>query len=308
MLRWWTLAQDFHTWLSRANGREIAPGISLKFESDEMGGFPFRLDTVINKISLEAKCARTALSWHAERFAIHRLTYGRDQAIFEAAGVQTVTWIDARGATHRFAFTPGSMRASAILSGRALARFDFDIEGFGSHDVSGERAQLHFRRSALGNALDVAASADALRLASGAGISRFDLAGILEPADSLSPLLAGGGPWCTSAEAWRRRGGAFHVDTFNVAWDGMSALGAGRFMLDALHRPAGALRLKVAHSDHFSVSAGSNILDALARLAHSSSGAGTVADVGARFGNGVVRFGRPSSGETANAGVLGALY
>jgi len=47
------------------------------------GRISFRVDTVLSGVALEAKCVRASVSWRAERFAIHGLTYGRVQEIFE---------------------------------------------------------------------------------------------------------------------------------------------------------------------------------------------------------------------------------
>jgi len=123
MLRWWTVADAFESWLLHANGREIAPGIRLRFASEEMGGFPFRVDTVLSGRRARGE-VRARIGFLARRrFAIHGLTYGRVQEIFEAGGVQTLSWTMPGGAAGRLVFTPGSLRASAILAEGALARF-----------------------------------------------------------------------------------------------------------------------------------------------------------------------------------------
>ena len=96
MLRWREVAHEWETKLLAANGgREIAPGVTLHFASEEIEGFPFNLDAVLVHMVLAVQSTRGPLSLKSERFAIHALTYGQEQQIFEAAGTQTVSWTDA---------------------------------------------------------------------------------------------------------------------------------------------------------------------------------------------------------------------
>src|SRR5438477_11518857 len=144
MLRWRQVADQWETELPPANrGHEITPGVSLHFDSEAIGGFPFNLDVVLVHMVLAVQSTRGPISLESERFAIHALTYGRAQQIFEAAGTQTVSWTDAEGATHRFVFVPGSLRASAIERDGQLARFDLDLDEFGSRALAAARAQFH---------------------------------------------------------------------------------------------------------------------------------------------------------------------
>ena len=315
MLRWWAVAGAFESWLLHANGREIAPGVRLRFASEEMGGFPFRVDTVLNEVALEATCARALVSWRAEHFAIHSLTYGRTQKIFEAGGTQFLSWTDSDGATRRFAFTPGSLRASAIFLDGALARFDLDAAGFGSRDISGARAQLHVRRAPQGDAIDIVVSAEALRFTPelqarlGAEIPHMLIEGRIVPAAPFSQLLSGRDQWCAAAEKWRDNAGAFRLDHFDVAWGKTSAEGSGRLTLDSRHRPEGVLQLKVTRADKIVVFGKpqlSNALGRLARAAHATDGAPFEAF--ATLANGAVTVRRDRQPDVESAGSIDALY
>lgn len=315
MLRWWVVADAFESWLLHANGREIAPGIRLRFASEEMSGFPFRVDTVLSGVALEAKCARASLSWRAGRFAIHSLTYGRVQKIFEAAGLQTLTWTMPGGAVDGFAFTPGSLRASTILSEGTLARLDLDLAGFGSREISGARAQLHLRRAPSRDMIDIAVSAESLRLAPelqagfGPQIAHMVLEGRIAPATPFSPFLSGRDPWCAAMDKWRGSAGSFRVDRLDMEWGKTSAEGSGRLTLDDLHRPQGTLQLKVAHAEQLSAStAGASHLSvALDRLAHATA---TPLEASAAIDHGIVtlRQSRKPHAESANVGSIGAVY
>jgi hypothetical protein len=197
MLRWRQVADRWETELLSANhGREIAPGVSLHFDSEDIGGFPFNLDVRLNRMVLAVRSTRGPISLASERFAIHALTYGRAQQIFEAAGTQTVSWTDAEGRAHRFVLLPGSLRASAIEREGRLARFDLDLNEFRSPALTGGRAQFHLRRTPDHDALDVVVRADDLRgKSSDAVLPRVTIAGRIVPAKSLSSLLSAHDEW-----------------------------------------------------------------------------------------------------------------
>ena len=91
MIRWRDVAHKWETKLLAANsGSEIAPGVTLHFASEEIGGFPFNVDVVLNHLAIAMQSTRGPISLASERFAIHSLTYGRAQQVMEAAGLQTI--------------------------------------------------------------------------------------------------------------------------------------------------------------------------------------------------------------------------
>lgn len=250
-LRWQAVAGGLENWLRQHNGHEIAPGVTLYFASESVGGFPFNVDEVLTNVTFQVKSARTSGSWHTDAFAIHELTFGRDQQIYEAAGGQTVSWTDAKGGAHHLAFVPGSLRASTILSRGQLARFDLDINGIGSRQISGARLQLHFRKAPDRDATEFAMTAEQLRLAPalqagfGADLWRAEIEGSLVPSAPFAALFAGHEAWDRALDAWRRSEGAFHLDSLAVAWDGVHIHASGRLGLDDEHRLQGTLELNL---------------------------------------------------------------
>jgi hypothetical protein len=248
-LRWHGVAGGLESWLRQHNGREIAPGVTLHFASETVSGFPFNVDVVLRDVAFQVKSARTSGRWHTEAFAIHELIIGRAQQIYEAAGTQTVSWKDAEGGAHHLAFIPGSLRASAILSHGRLVRFDLDINGIGSREISGARMQLHFRKAPYKDAIDIAASADDLRLAPalqagfGANLRRVDIEGSVSPSAPFAALFEGREAWDRSLDAWRRSKGKFHPDSLELDWNGVQLHASGKLGLDDAHRPQGMLSL-----------------------------------------------------------------
>jgi hypothetical protein len=127
MANWWIKASALAAKLDAVNGHEIMPGVRLSFAEKRLAGFPFRMDTILKNLRVEVAEMGGPIVWTSERFAMHALTYGRVQVIIEAAGRQTLSWHDAHGGAHIFAFLPGTFRASALLQQSKLIRFDGEI-------------------------------------------------------------------------------------------------------------------------------------------------------------------------------------
>jgi len=274
MLRWQNVADDLANRLLQANqGREIASGVTLHFASEKIGGFPFNVDAVLDRLTLEVKSTRGPLAWHAEHFAMHALTFGRPLEIFEAAGWQSLSWTAADGTSHRFAFVPGSLRGSAISSKGRLTRFDLDLVGIGSQELAGARMQLHLRQEPGGGAIDVAISADTLHLAPslragfGADIPRLAIEGRFVPATRFGALLSGEEEWPSAMEQWRLHAGTFALDRFEMEWGGTEFQGSGRLSLDTMHRLLGRLALRISGAEKFPGADGrERLADAIGRL------------------------------------------
>ena len=252
MLRWQEVADSLKSRLLHADGREIAPGVVMHFSSEAVGGFPFNVDAVLTDVTLDVNCTHGRLAWRADHFAIHELTFGRTQEIFEAAGRQELSWTDTRGLAHRFTFVPGSLRASAIASGGRLVRFDLDIDGISSGDLWGARTQLHLRQASDHDAIDVALSAEALHLSPvlQAGfesyIDHLRIAGTLSHAAVFSRLRAGHDEWRTALEKWRKSNGTLRLDQIEIRFGKIAAVGNGNLGIDPMHRPNGILALRIA--------------------------------------------------------------
>jgi hypothetical protein len=254
MLRWRQLATDWEAKLLAANrGREIAPGLTLHFASQEIGGFPFNLDVVLGKFALAVQSTRGPLALQSEQFAIHTLTYGRAQQIFEAAGMQTLTWTDVAGEAHRFVFVPGTMRASAIEKDGRLVRFDLDVNSIGSRALTGGRAQFHIRTAADHDVLDFAIGADDLRVRSrGAVFPHVNIEGRIMPAAPLYSLLSGHDEWRKALGDWRTAGGALRLDNLAFEWGASHLTAIGALAIDKDHRLSGELTMQLSGAQQWS--------------------------------------------------------
>ena len=205
---WWIKASALADRLAAVNGREVMPGVTLAFAAKKIGGFPFNLDTELREFSVAVATPNGPTRWSSEKFALHALTYGRDETIFEAAGRQRLEWTQQDGTRRILDFVVGALRASAIVRSGSLSRFDLDLVGFGSKAFTARRLQFHARRNNA-NTLDVLATADGVTACS-RHVART--ATTITKLNALVPLLSGSQAYPAAATAWRNAGGAAKAD------------------------------------------------------------------------------------------------
>jgi hypothetical protein len=208
-VRWWVLASAWSDRLAAMNGHEVMPGVTLHFAGRQIAGFPFTLETRLDNVTLAIATPAGQTRWLSEKLALHRLTYGRDETIFEAAGRQTLEWTGANG-SHVLPFAVGSLRASAIRKHGELVRFDLDLVGFGSEAFTAQRLQFHAK--ADGDSILFLDEADGLfTKRSCIKDSHLRYEATLTAAKALDPLLAGSVPYQAGLAAWRSAGGTIHA-------------------------------------------------------------------------------------------------
>ncbi len=245
-VQWWRAAGALERRLDAMRTQEAMPGVTLRYKSLSVGGFPFNIDAVLEDVRVGVATPRGPVTWRTEHFALHALTYGRDETIFEAAGHQELDW----GRGRRLAFESGSLHASAVRDAGGLARFDLDLVAFGSRAFTASRLQLHLRRGA--DALDLAASADDLRLAPalagalGGHVKLIRLLGSVSAPRAFDGLRAGRADWDSTLAAWRSGGGALDLEPLEIASDTLDLMGQGAVGLDAANRPVGLIDFKIA--------------------------------------------------------------
>ena len=233
MAHWWVVAGALERKLDAINGHEAAPGITLSFAGKSVSGFPFNLDIVFTDFAIAGQGAHGPFRWSTEKFALHRLTYGRLQDIYEAAGNQTLSWTDGGGRTHALSFLPGSLRASAIADAQGLLRFDLDVMTASGHDSTGTlftavRSQLHLRRDPKADAVDIQVSGDDIKTQGniaglfGDHISHIALYATLTKGASFAPLLAGTATWPAASADWRAKGGQVVLGPVDIHSAGVS--------------------------------------------------------------------------------------
>lgn len=210
MAYWWMVAGALDKKLDGLNGHAALPGITISYAAKTISGFPFNIDIVFTGFKIAGAGAHGPFAWSTEKFALHRLTYGRAQDIYEAAGRQALSWTDGAGHSRHIDFLPGALRASAITDDKGLARFDLDIADASGQD-GGEafavvRAQFHMRRDPARDGLDVMVGMDDAKQGEVHIRSLSDYRTLI-PGKPFAALLAGHQSWPGAAAAWRETGG-----------------------------------------------------------------------------------------------------
>ena len=248
---WFVQSAAFARKLDALNGHEIAPGITLHFQQKSMGGFPFRLDTELDGLRVTIATSHGPAEWDAEHFAMHSLTYGRTQYVFEAAGQQVIRLHKDSGALRTYHFLPGLLRGSMIGHGGELGQFDLEALAVDSGDISASQVQFHLRKDPKIDGVDIVAFgngvhiAQALHPAFGPDVKSFRVEAMVSPGSSFDGLLKGHKDWRAAAEDWRARHGGVLVKNLQLEWNAMTIAGKGALTVDGLHRPMGALHVSV---------------------------------------------------------------
>jgi len=206
MIYWHLAASAFEKKLAALKGHEAIPGVTINWTSVEVGGFPFRLDASFTNFRVQGAGAHGPFAWGSEKFALHALTYGRRQVVYEAAGKQDVRWTWSDGKMQQAFFLPGTMRGSSILDARGLSRFDLDVVDLAGNSFAIGRLQFHMRRNPDGRDLDLMLRTDGLAM-DGVKLGNLQLYVSLSRADLLMTLLRGEASWPDAAQDWRAQGG-----------------------------------------------------------------------------------------------------
>jgi hypothetical protein len=262
MTNWWFKATALAARLEAINGHEIMPGVRISFAEKRLSGFPFRMDTILKNLRVEMAEVGGPVVWTSDGFAMHTLAYGQVQAILEAGGRQTVSWRDANGGAHSFAFLPGTFRASALLQQGELIRFDSEIVDLDGAEFRAANAQLHAR--AMGNGLDIYFKMQNARVSGGYArslgpdITSLVASGHMTRGSALEALRRGTQAPEAALENWRQADGTIVVSELSIAKRASVSSFAGKLRLDDSHDLAGTLHAKDGSTLQF---AGNRLLE-----------------------------------------------
>jgi hypothetical protein len=233
MTHWWLLARALDRKLIALNGQEAAPGVQLSYTSKTISGFPFNIDVVFTGFVAEGQGAHGPFRWTTEKFALHRLVFGRIQDLYEAAGQQTLSWTDGGGKSHALKFLPGSLRASAIGDDNGLARFDLEMIAASGTDSDGASfssadSQLHLRRDIKADTLDVMLRGDDIKSAApiaglfGNRIKTLRIYATLTRGSAFTRLLAGRQSAAEASADWQAKGGQAQIGPVTIQSSGLN--------------------------------------------------------------------------------------
>ena len=147
--------------------------------------------------------------------------------------------------------TPQVARASALLDGGRLTRFDVDLVGVDQKEATLDappgRTAISAARSCISAPIPTTPSTprctiDNARIGPGwqpplgSDLSLFLASGKLTQAQALMPLRHGKDSFFAAAERWRLAKGTLSLTEFEFRWGGVSATATGRMTFDELHR------------------------------------------------------------------------
>jgi hypothetical protein len=243
--------------LDSANGSEILRGIVFTFAEKSVGGFPFRINAVLSGVTFTDRRPDGETAWRTEQLAIHKLAYRNNLYVLELAGLQSISLPAQPGQALRILHvTPAQARASVLLQGGRLARFDLDVLEPEAKDAraapdqqrtfSAARAQLHLL-ARPDNTIDVAARIEngtigqGYRPRLGSALPMADLRGKVVQGASFE-MLGQGNSFPQALEHWRHNGGMLNVERLTLDWAGVKTDMTGSLTVDEDHRLAGELR------------------------------------------------------------------
>jgi len=243
--------------LDSANGGEILPGVVFAFAEKTVGGFPFRLDAVLEGVTFTDRHPDGETSWRTEHMAVHKLAYRNNLFVLEVAGLQSLELPGEGGQPSRVTYiTPAIARASAMIEDNRLTRFDLDIRGLEAKDARAapeqnrtfmaDRLQFHM----LGrsdDSIDIALKVENAMIGEGykpklpGALALADLRGKVLQGSSFEVLERGGGSLTDALENWRQNGGKVEVERLTLDWAGIKTDLKGALSVDGTHRLEGEL-------------------------------------------------------------------
>ena len=254
---WRVQADMISARLDSANGGEIVPGVVFAFADKSVGGFPFRLDVVLEGVTFTDRRPDGETSWRTERMAVHKLAYRSNLYVLEVAGLQSFELPGEVGRTSRVLHvTPAIARASAVIQDGRLARFDLDVRDLEAKDAraapdekrvfTASRAQFHLL-ARPDDTIDIALKVENAMIGEGykpklpGALNLADLRGKVLLASAFEPLEQGRGTRTDALEHWRQNGGMLAVDRLTLDWAGIKTDLKGALGVDGTHRLEGEL-------------------------------------------------------------------
>jgi hypothetical protein len=255
---WRVQADMLSARLDSANGGEILPGIVFAFAEKSIGGFPFRLDAVLEGVTFTDRRPEGQTSWRTERMAVHTLAYRNNLFVLEVAGLQSFELPGEPGQPSRVTYvTPGIARASAIIADGRLARFDLDVRDLDAKDAraapeqnrtfTADRLQFHLLAGPE-DTIDIAFKVESATIGGGyeprlsGALVLADLRGKVAQGASFEVLERGRGNLTDALEHWRQNGGMIAVERLSLDWAGVKTDLKGSLGVDGTHRLEGELQ------------------------------------------------------------------
>ena len=252
--------------LDALNGGEVSPGIVLSFAEKSVGGYPFRLDTVLSGVTLAHRGPEGETAWRTEKLALHAMSYGRPLYLIETTGLQSFGLPPEKpgGPPRIYLFTPALSHASVLMRDGALLRFDMDIRGVDGKEASkgaapdrtfiAERAQFHLIRRGQDRA-DIVMQIDGGTIGMGfmpklgPELAHAELHASISAAKAFAGFETGKTNMLNAIERWREEGGALEAQDLKLNCGRVNTSLQGSLKLDEAWNADGTLGGLFAASD-----------------------------------------------------------
>lgn len=246
-------------WIEARRGE----GYEVSYKSLEVGGYPFRLETIVEEPVVSHGGEGAGWRFEGSRVDVVAAPWKPTHSVSEHSGPFSILYRRPDAKPLRLSGETQRARMSVVFDGGALERFSADIKGLSlkaegsSRPMTAQRLQLHARRGApaengedgLAQPLLAEFAFDVGELVA-VGAQGWPLGDTIDSA-SLRLKIRGQALPDTSPDAivaWRDGGGTVEIEALSVAWGALDLSLDGALALDEQNRVIGAVTVRIA--DH----------------------------------------------------------
>ncbi len=252
---WFFLALQFRDGITEWMAARRAEGLTVRYGTITLGGFPFRLSATVTQPALAAR-APTAWSWQGEVAVVETRPWQLARLRIHAPGAHTVALEVVPGRSETYRGQARTLTADMVFARGSPTRADVAIAGLAmrggtpASQLSVAEARVKIERPPVVDpdyrvpTLDADVEAQNLRLPAegdpplGRDIAHLRLVG------SVMGLIPDG-PLVPALERWRDSGGTIKVTRIETRYGPPSLAGDGTLALDGRMQPIGAFTARI---------------------------------------------------------------
>jgi hypothetical protein len=252
---WFFLALQFRDGITDWVAARRAEGMTARYGTITLGGFPFRLSATVTQPALAAR-APMAWSWQGEVAVVEARPWQLDRLKLHAPGTHAITFEVAPGRSETYRGLARALTADMVFVRGRPTRADVMIAGLvmrggtPARPLSVAEARIKIERPPAVDpdyrvsTLEADIEAQNLRLPAdsepplGRDLARLRLVG------SVMGLIPDG-PLAPAFERWRDAGGTIRVTRLETRYGPLSFAGDGTLALDGAMQPIGAFTARI---------------------------------------------------------------
>lgn len=252
---WFVLVLQFRDGITDWVAARRAEGMTVRYGTITLGGFPFRLSATVTQPALAAR-APAAWSWQGEVAVVEARPWQLDRLWIHAPGAHTVTVAIAPDRSETYRGVVRALIADMVFARGRPTRADVTLAGLAMRGgtpvrpLSVAEARIKIERPPAVDpdyrvpTLEADIEAQNLRLPAdgepplGRDLARLRLVG------SVMGLIPDG-PLMPALERWRDAGGTLKVTRLETRYGPLFLAGAGTLALDGAMQPIGAFTARL---------------------------------------------------------------